>query len=243
MFPSKADLLDTRICDLRLRLRSSLFVPAIRALNAELKRAGIRLRPRHYLSTGYGCVVRSVDVGLLFTDGFPELRPIARAIGMRVRTPIQFLYTLRHEAGHAFCYAHRLYATKSFRELFGVHGSFYNTYPARWRPSQADRSRVARGEIVRVYAARHADEDFATCFQTWLEAPVACMERYRRRPRIAEKLAYVAAVVRLYGPRPAAHGSAPADDDVDVLRVTLRQWLTRVRRAQDYNLFPRGPVA
>ena len=243
MNAKKENPLDSRICDLGLDLQSSLFAPAIRELDAELERADIAMRPRFYLSTDYGCIVRSVDVGLLFMDGFPALRRIARRIGMRVRRPAQILMTLRHEAGHAFCYGHRLYATRRFRDLFGVQGDFYRSYPDRWWPSPAGRARVARGELIQVYASRHADEDFAICFQTWLAEPAGCVERYVRRPRIAEKLVYVADAVRLHGHRPVTRSAGPPDDCVDRLRPTLRRWLDRVRREQDYNLFPQGPVA
>ena len=236
-------LLDTRLCDLGLELGKSLFQPVISELERELERGGIALRPRHYLSTGYGCNIRSVDVGLLFTDGFPALRKLARARGMRVRSPAQLLRTLRHEAGHAFCYANRLFAAPDFRALFQVRGRFYETYPARWHPSAGDRARVARGEIIQVYAARHPDEDFATLFQTWLESPATCLSRYRRRPLLAEKLAFVIEAVRRHGQTSAALRSAPVEESVLTMRVTLRRWLARVEQRQDYNLFPKGPVA
>ncbi len=236
-------LLEIRLCDLKLELEHSLFQPVIAELECELERAGIALRPRHYLSTGYGCNIRSVDVGLLFTDGFPVLRKIARARGLRTRAPAQLLRTLRHEAGHAFCYANRLFATPAFRVLFGVKGRFYETYPGRWHPSAADRARVARGEIIQVYAARHADEDFATIFQAWLEAPATCLDRYRRRPRLAEKIAYVAEAARQHGATASRASGAPVADCVNHMKSTFGQWLARVQRAQDYNLFPKGPVA
>jgi hypothetical protein len=236
-------LLNTRLCDLGLELGESLFQPVIVELERELDRAGIVLRPRHYLSTGYGCNIRSVDVGLLFTDGFPALKKLAAERGMRTRSPFQMLRTLRHEAGHAFCYSNRLFATAAFRRLFGVRGRFYESYPDRWRPTAADRARVARGEIIQVYAARHADEDFATLFQTWLAAPAACLDRYRGRPRIAEKLAFVAESVRLHGRTPARPGGARLSDDVNLMKTTLGRWFAAVERRQDYNLFPKGPVA
>lgn len=224
-------------------MAQSLFPPLIAGLGVDLDRAGIALRPRHYLSTGYGCNIRTVDVGVLFTDGFPELQKVARTTGMRMRSPADIQRTLRHEAGHAFCYAHRLFATAAFRELFGVRGRFYETYPSRWRPSAADRARVFRGEIIQIYAARHADEDFATIFQTWLEAPATCRDRYRRRPRIAAKLDFVTEMVRQHGARPAPHREVHYPDCVNRMRSKLGHWLARIKRQQDYNLFPKGPVA
>lgn len=240
---TEQDWLATRICDLGLTLAGSDFAPGLAIVAAELQRAGIALRPQFYLSTGYGCVERTTWVGVLFTDGSRPLRRLARAVGMRVRGPAQVLWTLRHEAGHAFCYGHRLYAQREFRVLFGVQGSFFRSYPDRWSPSAADRSRVARGDLIELYAARHADEDFSVCFQTWLADPAGCFARYRRRPRIVTKLEYVAEAVARCGATPVpVRGGVPADR-TDALRLTLGQWFERVRRTQDYNLFPKGPVA
>jgi hypothetical protein len=236
-------LLDTRLCDLGLDLAASRFAPLLETLEAELAKAGIALRPRFYLSTGYGCGERTTNVGLLFTDGFPAFRSIARTAGMRVRDGAKMLRTLRHETGHAFCYAHRLYREPRFRRLFGVKGHFYATYPEPWSPTPEARSRVARGEILQVYAARHPDEDFAICFQTWLADPEGCRERYRRRPVILEKLDYVASAVARHGPRSVKGLRDTLDEPVDAMRPTLARWLERMRREGDYNLFPGGPVA
>ena len=241
--PENKDLLSVPLRALRIDLASSFFAAGLAALDHELRRAGIVLRPRFYLCTGYGCVVRTANVGLLFTDAVPPLRRLARNAGLRVRSRREIRRTLRHEMGHAFCYTHRLYATRRFRDLFGVVGNFYDTYPDRWRPTREARARVARGDLVGVYAARHADEDFAMCFQTWLANPEGCVAPYARRPRIVEKLAYVAEVAQAIGARPVASDPDDLDQPIDAANLTLGAWFKAVQRANDYNLFPKGPVA
>src|SRR5687768_9174197 len=106
------------IRDLGLTLERSRFAPLIRIVSRELKNEGIRLSPRFYLSTEYGCLPRSATIGLLWTDGFEDWKRLAKKRGLRTRDERGILRTLRHEIGHAFCYAHRLYRTARFRSLF-----------------------------------------------------------------------------------------------------------------------------
>jgi hypothetical protein len=236
-------LLATRLRDLPFTMADSFFVPHLAALDRELRRAGLRLQPNFYLCTSYGCVVRTSNIGILFTDGFPATRRLARSIGLRVRNGTDILRTLRHEAGHAFCYVNRLHETPRFRELFDVTGDFYDTYPDCWRPSHAALKRVRRGEIIGMYAHRHADEDFAVCFQTWLADPAGCTHHYHRRPVILEKLAYVAETTRRLGSKIVPNDPADLDEPIGAISLTLQGWLDHVRKIGDYNLFPKGPVA
>lgn len=235
-------LLATRICDLGLDLRASAFEPRLRVLHDELDRAGIRLRPRFYLSTEYGCIARTSTIGLLFTDGFAVLRRLAREHGIRVRTGRLIQRTLRHEVGHAFCYAHRLYETQGFREVFGVTGDFFGSYPDVWRPGPADRSRVARGEVVRLYAARHPDEDFACTFETFLADPSGGFARYQSRPVIARKLAWVAEAVAQYGGRAVEPDRGDLDEPASEVQLTLAEWFEATRNGDNLNLLARRGV-
>src|SRR5262245_52139253 len=132
---------DARVCDLGLDLRRSQFAPLIARLERELDDAAIALRPRFYLSTEYGCIGGSATIGLLWTDGFREAQALAARAGIRTRSAARILSVLRHETGHAFCYTHRLYRSARFRVLFGVRGSFFDTYPEPWAPGAKDRRR------------------------------------------------------------------------------------------------------
>jgi hypothetical protein len=235
-------LLGRRVCDLGLTLERSAFPPLIRALERELERAGISLRPRFYLSTEYGCIERTATIGVLFTDGFPATRRAARRAGVVVRGRVEMLRTLRHEAGHAFCYLHRLYATPRFRRLFGVRGSFFGTYPESWRPGPRARARLRRGEVAGLYAARHPDEDFAVAFQTWLADPTGSVRRWARRPVVLEKLQYVAAMVARHGRAAVRPRRVPWDEPIVAVTESLGAWLRRVSHGRNYQLRARGTV-
>jgi hypothetical protein len=236
-------LLQRRVRDLGLTLARSDFAPRLRTLRGELRAAGIALWPRFYLSTEYGCYERTANIGVLFTDGFAATRREARRHGVVVRGAAEVLRTLRHEVGHAFCYVHRLFATARFRRLFGVRGSFFRSYPESWRPGPRDRARLRRGEIAGLYAARHADEDFAVSFQVWLGDPVGCFRQHARHPRVLAKLAYVAEVVARHGRTAVRPPRVPLDEPLHEVTETFGAWLERVRRGTNYQLRARGTVA
>ncbi len=75
---------------------------------------------------------------------------------------------LRHEAGHAFNYAYRLYETAEWRELFGP---FRRPYRENYRPVPFSRRFVRH--IDGWYAQKHPDEDFAETFAVWLTPRLA----------------------------------------------------------------------
>jgi hypothetical protein len=238
-----AALLQRRVRDLGLTLARSDFAPQLRTLRRELRAAGIALWPRFYLSTEYGCYERTATIGVLFTDGFAATRREARRHDVVVRDASLVLRTLRHEVGHAFCYVHRLYATARFRRLFGVHGSFFGSYPESWRPGPRDRARLRRGEVAGLYATRHPDEDFAVSFQVWLADPVGARRQHARHPRVLEKLAYVAEVVARHGRAAVRPRRVPLDEPLAAVTATLGEWLARVTRGSNYQLRARGTVA
>ena len=70
---------------------------------------------------------------------------------------------LRHEAGHAFNYAYRLYDRPDWRKMFGPYS---RPYRDRYRADPFSRDFVRH--ILGWYAQKHPDEDFAETFAVWL---------------------------------------------------------------------------
>lgn len=241
----KDGILETPIKDLGLSLEKSRFHPLIREIRREMRAVGITLEPVFYLSTEYGCLERSATIGLLWTDGFDFSWRLAKKHGIRTRKAPVILRTLRHEVGHAFGYAHKLYRTERFRELFGVRGRFYETYPDVWRPGARERKRLERGEVILLYATRHADEDWAVSFEHWLSAEAEGWDwrrRFRGKPLVLEKLAYVEEAVREYGRKRTAVKPPPLDEPLDSVRLTVREWIRTVVGGTNYNLHTRTAV-
>src|SRR5207247_2780761 len=116
----------------------------------------------------------------------------------------EIMMYLRHEAGHAFNYAYRLYATLEWRKLFGP---FNRRYREHYRPVPFSRRYVRH--IEGWYAQKHPDEDFAETFAVWLTPGSRWRARYRGWPAM-RKLRYVDRVARAVGaPEPPVRLASP----------------------------------
>ncbi len=158
----KLETLTTPINQLGLKIKGTLIDEAIRRTREDMARVGItQLNPTFYLSNGYGCVEGTTNIAVGFYDGNDLLRELNQEFRGWRYDPADILQIVRHEVGHAFCYAYKLYRTKEFRRLFKVKGHFFNTYPEhagrRHNPWSADFVNPA-GDF---YAQTHPDEDFA----------------------------------------------------------------------------------
>jgi hypothetical protein len=200
----------------------------IRRLGRELAARKIRLRPNFYLSNEYGCVVRTANVGVLWTDALPQVPALHARHRDRTRDPEILMRVLRHETGHAFCYVHRVYERRDFRKLFRVKGDFFASYPDNgWAPGPRDEARLRKGEHINVRCLKHPDEDFAITFQTWLNPELDWRAQYAAFPAILEKLAFVDAMARRLGPQPRANDARDLDAPVESLTMTVAEWFRR----------------
>jgi hypothetical protein len=125
---------------------------------------------------------------------------------------------LRHEAGHAFNYAYRLYETPEWRELFGP---FNRPYRDRYKPVPFDRSFVRHMEGW--YAQKHPDEDFAETFAVWLTPRSRWRQRYRGWPAM-RKLRYVDRTARRLGDTEPIVRLASTDITVEEMNMTVEEF-------------------
>jgi hypothetical protein len=222
----KTELLSTRVCDLPLRLSGSLVGRCVDRALEEARAFGIASDPYFYLSDAYGCVQGTANIGLGFWDADPLLREIhADKVGRR-RDELDLVLLIKHEIGHAFCYGHKLFQLPEFRNVFGIRGNFFNTYPDH------DRYRYDPYSIDHVnpdgdhYAQKHPDDDFAETFATFLDTTGAWKERYRGRLGALRKIAFAGRLVRMYGARPPqiAAGEGTIDKPLEEIRLTVAQF-------------------
>jgi len=188
-------LLQQQIVDLGLKIDGTYLEKIIERLYSELQQAGIKLRPKVYLSNEWSCPDGVPVIGIPFYLADPRLARIEDEMmdGVEAQSEQEILSYLRHEAGHAFNYAHRLWERDDWRALFGDMSS---PYLEDYRPRPFSREFVRH--IPGWYAQKHPDEDFSETFAVWLTPDSAWREVYRGWP-CYRKLEYVDQLVREIG--------------------------------------------
>src|SRR5690349_17721949 len=104
----EAHLASTPIRALDLRIEGTPLEPVVAEFVQELGRAGIRLRPRFYLSTEWGVPSGTIAIAIPFYLARPDLiRLHAERVGhLEGVGRSDLLRYLRHEMGHVINYAY-----------------------------------------------------------------------------------------------------------------------------------------
>ncbi|HYQ96268.1 MAG TPA: putative zinc-binding metallopeptidase, partial [Candidatus Eisenbacteria bacterium] len=147
---------------MNLRLKDSPVERLIDRLERELSRKLKRFRPDCYLTDEWGCPSGQPTIGVPFYLAHPELARIEKELN-DLENPREIMMYLRHEAGHAFNYAYRLYQLPEWRDTFGP---YRRRYRDEYRPVPFSRDYVRH--LPGWYAQKHPDEDFAETFAVWL---------------------------------------------------------------------------
>jgi hypothetical protein len=222
--PDIRDLLSKRISQLGLRLEGSPMERRVQQLHRELERKGLKyFRPACYLTDEWGCPDGQPVIGIPFYLADPKLARLERAMN-DLEDEREIMMYLRHEAGHAFNYAYRLFAEAEWRELFGP---FNRRYRDHYRPVPFSRKHVRH--IAGWYAQKHPDEDFAETFAVWLTPRANWRARYKGWPAL-RKLRYVDAVVRRVRDQQPVVPSEILDVTVEDMKLTVEQFYRRWAR-------------
>ncbi len=164
---SDEQLLDTRICDLGLKIeRDSWLRPKIDKLYQELESRGLKFRPHVWLSDEWFSPDGVPGIAIPFCLAHPRLRSLERQQMMEVEggTSQWCMRILRHETGHAVDTAWRLHRRQSYKKVFG---NYSDPYPDSYRPRPNSKRYVLHLEPW--YAQSHPAEDFAETFAVWLK--------------------------------------------------------------------------
>src|SRR5687767_11358020 len=130
-------MLSQRISELGLKLEGSPIERYVADLYRELEAKGLkRFRPPTYLTDEWGCPNEEPIIGIPFYLADPKLALLEKEID-DVEDAREIRMYLRHEAGHAFNYAYKLYETSDWRDRFGP---FNRPYRERYKPVPFDRS-------------------------------------------------------------------------------------------------------
>lgn len=213
--PASEQLLQARIKDLRLHLAGTRLEKLIHQLYEELEAKGISHRPECYLSDQWGCPSGVPVIGIPFYLADQTLLQIEDALGAGAENERDIMMYLRHEAGHAFNYAYKLYDTDEWKKQFG---DFGKPYLETYKPQPFSRKYVVH--LSGWYAQKHPDEDFAETFAVFLTPGSDWAERYKGWGAI-KKLQFMQDVVTKVGRTDAPVTLTDRDMDVGEMEETV----------------------
>jgi Putative zinc-binding metallo-peptidase len=212
------EILGKPIRSLKLKLAGSPVELHVQRLYEELEQKGLaKFRPACYLTDEWGCPSGEPVIGIPFYLASPELSLLEKEIN-DLEDGREIMMYLRHEAGHAFNYAYKLYQTPEWKELFGP---FRRPYRATYRPVLFSRNYVRH--LAGWYAQKHPDEDFAETFAVWLTPRSAWRKRYCGW-RVMAKLRYVNRVARELGGTDPIRRRGRPDITVDEMDSTVGEF-------------------
>ncbi|MGN6731747.1 MAG: putative zinc-binding metallopeptidase [Candidatus Binatia bacterium] len=229
---SDEQLLQMRICDLKLKISGTELESRIEKFYAELAAKGIAVKPLCYLGDEWFCPEGSATIAIPFYLAHPRLKKLEEKMMMEVEggTESWCMRLLRHEMGHVLNHAYLLEKDRQWQKIFG---------PTSLEYSESFRARPYSRRFVRhlegYYAQSHPEEDFAETVAIWLTPDLDWRQQYRGWKAL-EKLEYVDQLMhKLAGKAPLVLSKARISD-ASRLRSRLEAHYKRRRRiyAQEF---------
>ncbi|MBL7664060.1 MAG: putative zinc-binding metallopeptidase [Bacteriovoracaceae bacterium] len=182
-----AKLLRLKFSDLALEIEGSRLVPAIKQLERELKRKGLKFKPYYWISREWFCADGHPGIAIPFYLFDPNLMKLHKQQGQKIegKNHDDLMRYLRHECGHAIDNAYQLRGLKKRQEIFGPSKT---RYPKSYRPQLYSKKYVTN--IGDGYAQAHPEEDWAETFAIWLNPKSHWRKKYQN-PVVKEKLIYI----------------------------------------------------
>ena len=212
-------LLDLRLCDLGLKLEHTPLRARVGQLYRELEDRGLSLKPHVWLSDDWFSPDGIPGIAIPFYLAHPRLVRLERQMMYQVEGGNRSwcMKILRHEAGHAFDTAYRLYRRQKYRQIFG---RYSDPYPTTYRPKPFSKDYVLHLEPW--YAQSHPAEDFAETFAVWLKPRGRWRSEYEHWPAL-RKIEYVdSAMKRLVGISPPVYSRRQVEP-LKAIKTTLRE--------------------
>jgi hypothetical protein len=197
-------LLQSRICDLTLKVEDTLF-DCMTEVTSELRSKGINFIPGYYLGDDdFWTADRANSVNIPWYLANALLWQLVND-HLMVYSREEVVMYLRHETGHAINYAFELWKRKDWTQTFGEfrrpYRDVYSTNP--W---SRDYVRYLHRTGMYHYAQKHPDEDFAETFAVWLDPASRWRRRYKDWQVALAKLEYIDRIVDVEG---ACRGTPP----------------------------------
>ena len=222
-----ATLLKWRVCELKVSIEGSPLAARITQLYEELHARGLQFRPPCYLATEWLCPDGVPAIGIPFYLVHSRLVRLEKTMMLEAEgaDEKECMKLLRHEAGHAFNYAYKLYRRTRWRELFGSMTADYEPHEYYMRP-------YSRQYVVHLednYAQAHPDEDFAETFAVWLTPGLDWRARYAEWGAL-KKLEYVDHLMRQIAQHRPLVASGPRRWAAKNTRATLDKHYRQKRK-------------
>lgn len=215
----KQNLLSKRINELPLKIQGTRLEALINKLYFELEEKGLDFKPKCYLSDEWGCPHGIPVIGIPFYLADPNLSKLEGELtGVEAESEEEIMMFLRHETGHAFNYAYKLYRKSEWRSIFGL---FSTPYRENYKPTPFDPKFVRH--LPGWYGQKHPDEDFAETFAVWLTPASNWAEKYEDTPALA-KLMYISRLAKKYGHKAPVVTEVTLDAPLEELSETLKDW-------------------
>ncbi len=196
---SDSELLQVRMCDLKLRIQDTPLQRRVERLYQELEARGIAFRPHVWLSDEWFSPDGIPGIAVPFYLAHSRLARLEYRQVLEVEGGSEewCMRILRHEAGHAIDTAFGLHRRQKWRDMFG---KYTEPYPDYYNPRPYSKSFVVH--LDSWYAQSHPAEDFAETFAVWLKPRSGWKSQYRGWPAL-KKLEYVDRTMRqLVGQKP-----------------------------------------
>jgi len=224
---SQEDLFKTRICDLPACIKDTWIEECVKDLYQELEDKGIIFRPECYLADEWLTPEGETCIGIPFYLAHPRLMRLERTMMEEIEggTKEECLKLLRHEMGHAICYAYKLNKRREWQNIFGLSTKEYgDTY--KYQPYSKNYVRHLEG----FYAQHHPDEDFVETFAVWLTPQSDWKKKYQGW-RACQKLDFVdRLMLGIKGKKPLCL-SANKFWRLSTLKITLENYYKKRRHS------------
>jgi Putative zinc-binding metallo-peptidase len=219
--PELREILGKPVRELGLKIEGSPVERYVQQLYRELEQKKLmKFRPPCYLTDEWGCPSGEPVIGLPFYLANPVLSQIEKEMN-DLEDSREIMMYLRHEAGHAFNYAYRLYNRPEWKQIFGW---FRRPYRDNYRPVPFSRNYVRH--MAGWYAQKHPDEDFAETFAVWLTPRSGWRKKYRGWGAL-EKLKYMDRVAREVANVDPVRRKWQTDITVDEMETTVGDFYHR----------------
>jgi hypothetical protein len=215
----EANPLKTPLRDLGLTIRGTPLENVLQDFLQELKQRRLtRVEPKFYLSTEWGVPFGTISIAIPFYLARADLTKLHAERGGLVEGagPADVLRYLRHEMGHVFNYAYKLYQEAEWVRHFGdINQEYVEEY--RPRPFHPDYVRHLPGW----YAQKHPDEDWAETFAVWLTPGFDWRRRYAAAPAALAKLEYCDRTMNILRDREPLVREEELDEDVAAIGSSI----------------------